>query len=97
VIVHLERSGTPSPVLFGFTVGRAVGDAVARNRVRRRLRHAAAELLAPSRDPLVREGDQVVVRATPAAADASYAVLGEDLRGGLRRARQRANSSRAPA
>jgi ribonuclease P protein component len=47
----------------GFVVSRAVGNAVVRNRVKRRLRHlAAAELAATP------PGTAVVVRALPAAA-----------------------------
>lgn len=63
---------TPSPRV-GFVVSKAVGPAVVRNRVKRRLR-------ALMRARLPRLGDAlVVVRATPAAATASSAVLAEDL------------------
>src|SRR5262245_32240647 len=58
----------------GFVVSRAVGGAVARNRVRRRLRHLM-------RDRLVSlpAGTDVVVRALPGAATRSSAALGVDL------------------
>jgi len=46
----------------GFVVSKAVGNAVTRNRVKRRLRHLVVPLLAGSRDV------EVVVRALPAAA-----------------------------
>ena len=36
----LYRTGAPEPGRFGFTVPRAVGKAVDRNRIRRRLREA---------------------------------------------------------
>ena len=49
----------------GFVVGKTVGNAVTRNRVRRRLRHlAAAEL------PRTAETVHVVIRALPRAATA---------------------------
>jgi ribonuclease P protein component len=49
----------------GFVVGRTVGNAVTRNRVRRRLRHLAAAELALTSQPV-----SVVVRALPRAAAA---------------------------
>lgn len=54
-----------------YAVGKPVGTAVVRNRVRRRLRAAAAEL-AP------RPGTYLV-GVTPAAAERSYAELRDDL------------------
>ena len=76
LVVHLRTtpSGEQSSPRAGFVVSRAVGPAVTRNRVRRRLRHLIrAELsrLGP--------GTDVVVRVLPAAASASYAELGGDL------------------
>ena len=58
----------------GFVVGRAVGGAVVRNRVRRRLRHLVAARL-----PGLPVTARLVVRALPAAAEASSAELGADL------------------
>ena len=51
----------------GFVVSKAVGNAVVRNRVRRRLRHLVRERLGE-----LPAGSILVVRALPAAADASY-------------------------
>ncbi|BCJ38876.1 hypothetical protein Athai_63790 [Actinocatenispora thailandica] len=59
---------------FGFAVSRAVGNAVIRNKVRRRLRHLASERL----DQLP-AGTTVLVRALPAAAARSFQQLGRDL------------------
>jgi len=57
----------------GFVVSKAVGNAVVRNRVKRRLRHQAREHL----DSL--PGSAVlVVRALPAAASASASQLAHD-------------------
>ena len=68
------------PARVGLVVSRAVGNAVIRNRTKRRLRHLVAERLA-----LLPAGSTLVVRALPAAASADYARLGEDLDHVLRR------------
>ena len=78
MVVHLwaatsalsERSGPR----VGFVVSRAVGPAVIRNLVKRRLRHLSRERLA-----LLPPGSMLVVRALPAAANASYDELGAEL------------------
>ena len=62
------------PLKVGFVVGKAVGNAVTRNRVKRRLRALARERLDTLPDAAV-----LVVRALPAAAEASYVGLGRDL------------------
>lgn len=58
----------------GFVVSKAVGNAVVRNKVKRRLRHAAAAEL-----PHWPAGTDVVVRATPRAAERDFAELHRDL------------------
>lgn len=63
-----------APARAGFVVSRAVGGAVVRNRIRRRLRHLVRERLAA-----VPAGATLVVRALPGAADVSYARLAADL------------------
>ncbi|GAB4001640.1 ribonuclease P protein component [Nocardioides ultimimeridianus] len=68
-----EHSGA-RPARAGFVVSRAVGISVVRSRVKRRLRHLVAERL----DRLPAGGD-LVVRANPPAAQATYAELGSDL------------------
>ena len=65
----------------GFVVSRAVGAAVVRNRVRRRLRHLVADQL--DRIP---PGSRVVVRALPGSAVATYDQLGAALGSALDRA-----------
>ena len=66
LVVHLGTSGSPDePARVGFVVSRAVGQAVVRNRVKRRLRHLARERVAT-----LPAGSLVVVRANPAAATA---------------------------
>jgi len=62
----------------GLVVSKAVGGAVVRNSVRRRLRGLVMEM----RDTLP-HGVDVVVRALPPAASAEYLALGTDLRSAL--------------
>jgi ribonuclease P protein component len=79
---------TLPPARAGFIVPRTVGKAVVRNRVRRRLRHLVRERLAT-----LPPGTLLVVRALPAAAEASYAQLGADLDGALAAARRRSREA----
>lgn len=72
-----DAAGTPER-RAGFVVSKAVGNAVVRNRVRRRLRHLVSERLAA-----LPAGATVVVRALPAAADRPFADLGRDLTAAL--------------
>ena len=78
VVVHLVTANvdkaTSGSARVGFVVSKSVGRAVTRNRVRRRLRHLARERL-----DRVPEGGTLVVRALPAAAQASYRDLGAEL------------------
>jgi ribonuclease P protein component len=75
LVVHLATASEPGKYArAGFTVSKAVGTAVVRNRVRRRLRHLVAERLAS-----LPAGADLVVRALPAAAGRSYHELGRDL------------------
>lgn len=85
-MVHLLVPGTGSAAdqeiepQVGFVVSKAVGPAVVRNRVKRRLRHQARESLSGLPGSAV-----LVVRALPAAAEADYDSLGADLRRCLER------------
>ena len=77
LVVHLA-TGEGDAVRIGFVVSKAVGQAVIRNRVKRRLRHLAREQLSSTEARL--PGSAVlVVRALPAAAAASYPELRADL------------------
>ncbi|GAA1040166.1 ribonuclease P protein component [Virgisporangium ochraceum] len=69
------------PPRAGFVVSKAVGGAVVRNLVKRRLRH-----LVRARIDALPRGAMLVVRALPAAAERSYTELGADLDGALARA-----------
>ena len=66
--------GTPTRSRVGFVVSKAVGGAVVRNRVRRRLRHLARGYLGS-----LPEGSLLVVRANPRAATARQADLAAEL------------------
>ncbi|GHJ46663.1 hypothetical protein Cs7R123_40050 [Catellatospora sp. TT07R-123] len=91
VVVPGEAVGAPA--LAGFVVSKAVGKAVTRNTVKRRLRHLVAERL--DRLPA---GSLLVVRALPQAAAAPYAQLGRDLDAALAAvARGRADKGPRPA
>ncbi len=80
-MTHLLRREGDAPPLVGFVVSRAVGNAVVRNRVKRRLRHLAREHVSSLPGSCV-----LVVRALPAAASVSSAELGRDLGGCLAQA-----------
>ena len=85
LVVHLllDEPAQASVARAGFVVSKAVGNAVVRNQVRRRLRHLVRPRLAE-----LPAGSLVVVRALPAAASASYATLGSDLEAALEAARK---------
>lgn len=83
----------PPPVRAGFVVSKAVGGAVVRNKVRRRLRHLVRERLDGWALPA---GATLVVRALPGAADASYTRLGADLDAAVAAARSPRKSGRRP-
>jgi ribonuclease P protein component len=70
----LTGAGAGEPARIGFVVSRAVGGAVVRNRVRRRLRHLARGYLGS-----LPEGSLLVVRANPRAATAHQADLAAEL------------------
>jgi ribonuclease P protein component len=81
VVQVLPRDDT-GPARIGFTVTRKVGNAVVRNRVRRRLREAARLLL---RDSAV-TGADVVLIGREATRTRVFALLVDDLRRALAKA-----------
>jgi|SRR4051794_25223813 ribonuclease P protein component len=72
--VTCEPARTGTPARAGFVVSKAVGGAVTRNKVKRRLRALMRERLAG-----LPGGTQVVVRAQPGAAARPYPRLADDL------------------
>ncbi len=89
LVVHLwvppvaPEAATPGPARAGLVVSRAVGDAVTRNRVKRRMRHLLRDLLGARLTGLP-DGALLVVRALPAAATVDSPRLRADLERGLR-------------
>lgn len=76
LVVHARRTDArqAQPPRVGVVVSKAVGNAVVRNRVKRRLRAQVAPLLAT-----VPPGTDLVLRANPAAAGAASREIGEAL------------------
>ena len=68
------RRENAEPARVGFVVSKAVGSAVVRNTVRRRLRHLARGYLGS-----LPGGSLLIVRAAPRAATACQADLAADL------------------
>ncbi|MDR7373531.1 ribonuclease P protein component [Kocuria rhizophila] len=79
------RMHTGEPSRVGFVVSKAVGNAVTRNKVKRRLRELSASSV---RDQP--HGMDVVVRALPPAAAADWDELGSDYRAAFTAAVRRA-------
>jgi len=73
-VTYVNSSGDESTPRFGFIVSRQVGSAVVRNTVRRRLKAVCAESL----DSL-RPGNDIVIRALPSAATASFGDLRDEV------------------
>ncbi|WP_329280753.1 ribonuclease P protein component [Streptomyces sp. NBC_00691] len=88
LVVHLRSGATnphapgesAPPARAGFVVSKAVGGAVVRNQVKRRLRHLVRDRLTG-----LPPGSLVVVRALPGAGDAEHAQLARDLDAALQR------------
>lgn len=78
-LLVLRAVSTNSTSRFGFTASKALGNAVVRNRVKRRLREAASSLACG-------DGWDVVVNARKAAVTATYADLRSSLSVLLQRA-----------
>ncbi len=74
LVLPAGAAGEDCPPRAGFVVSRAVGIAVVRNRVRRRLRVLVREYLSS-----LPRGSLLVVRAHPQAATASQADLAAEL------------------
>lgn len=74
---HIVASVVPLPAgsttRFGFIVSRAVGGAVTRNRVRRRLKAICRQRLLPQLPP-----SDIVIRALPASAEVPWDTLVEE-------------------
>ncbi|QAY63993.1 ribonuclease P protein component [Xylanimonas allomyrinae] len=80
LVVHLlvDDEGDAAPQV-GFVVSKAVGNAVQRNLVKRRLREIARAMMGDPGNNGFPERGRVVVRALPAASRATFAELRRDL------------------
>ena len=88
LVVHMmTRTDPGSGPVVGFVVSKAVGNAVARNRVKRRLRAAVQGHLTE----MPREVG-IVVRALPPSVGRTFAELEADLLGAIRTAGRRRGS-----
>jgi ribonuclease P protein component len=92
LVVHLLIGERVGQARAGFVVSGKVGNAVVRHRITRRLRALIRPMLAT-----LPGGTDVVVRALPAAAGASSAQLGRDLRAALGSALRRARAGAVAA
>lgn len=77
-VLHVLRRDQLGPSRLGFVVAKSVGNAVTRNRVKRRLRSVGIDVLA-----ITGGGMDVVVRALPASGDASFARLHAEITGSM--------------
>ena len=77
VYYRLERDAA-DPLRFGFIVSRAVGGAVERNLIRRRLRAVGRQFVDAGA-----QGSDVVVRALPGSAQQDWASLSADMHDAL--------------
>ena len=84
MVVYIAVTGNATS-MAGFAVSKAVGGAVIRNRVKRRLRAICSDIL-----PGIPRGSSIVVRALPPAASATFAQLNADVRAATERATARA-------
>lgn len=80
LVAYVLKRADDAPVRFGFIVSKAVGNAVTRNRVRRRLKAASFQLL-----DTVPAGTDIVVRALPGAAQADWTTLQHDVHTAVQR------------
>lgn len=90
LVTYLRRNPDGAPARFGFIVAKNVGDAVRRNRVRRRLKAASFAVLATTRP-----GTDVVIRALPSATDAPWSTLLAELSEALEKFQRTSGSSGA--
>ncbi|MCC6737258.1 MAG: ribonuclease P protein component [Bauldia sp.] len=91
LVQALER-GTDGPARFGFTVTRKIGNAVVRNRVRRRLKEAV-RLIGRS---AARPGTDYVLVGRPGALGRSFDRILADLAGALAELGGRAATTTPP-
>ena len=90
LVVHCQVVPERDGHHVGFVVAKTVGGAVVRNRVRRRLRGVVVE-----QSDALPDGTDLVVRALPPSAGATYLQLSEDYRSAVASATRRAGERTA--
>jgi ribonuclease P protein component len=80
-VLQARRRADDGPTRIGFTVSKKVGNAVERNRVRRRLK----EIARLSVSTRMQTGHDYVLVGRPAALTVPFARIAEDFDGALRR------------
>jgi ribonuclease P protein component len=80
-VLQARKRADEGPVRFGFTVSKKVGNAVERNRVRRRLR----EIVRLSERDRMRSGHDYVLVGRRGALQLPFARMTQDFEGALRR------------
>lgn len=83
-VVYIARRAEAEPSRFGFVVSKAVGVAVVRNRLRRRLRAIAREQLEAGS-----AAADVVVRALPGSGELTWASLHDEISEAMRKGARR--------
>lgn len=72
--MHVVTHDGTGPTRFGFIVTKAVGNAVTRNRIRRRLRAVGRDIL-----PQLGAGRDIVIRALPGSPEVDWATLHDEI------------------
>ncbi|MDP2298400.1 MAG: ribonuclease P protein component [Pseudolabrys sp.] len=86
-VLQMRKRADDGPVRFGFTVSKKVGNAVERNRVRRRLKEIVRlSDPKPIQDPSYFAGHDYVLIGRRAALKLSFERMTKDFAGALRRA-----------
>jgi len=91
-VLQARKRADTGPVRIGFTVSKKVGNAVERNRVRRRLR----EIVRLSDQNRLQSGHDYVLVGRRAALKLPFDRLAQDFEGALRRAMTRGNGHTGP-
>ena len=79
-IVHVVSRESEGPSRFGFIVTKAIGNAVTRNRIRRRLRAVSRDLL-----PELGPGRDIVIRALPGSPGVDWVSLQTEITESIKR------------
>ena len=86
-VLQARKRGDEGPVRVGFTVSKKVGNAVERNRIRRRLRH----IVRLPHATRLRVGHDYVLVGRRAALKLPFARIAEEFDGALRRLHDKRN------